>query len=64
MSAGRAQALPEPRQALGRRGAAVRYDADGVTVREDEAKLVRQGYADIFSGESLAEVARRWQAAG
>ena len=40
------------------------YDADGVTVREDEAKLVRQGYADIFSGESLAEVARRWQAAG
>lgn len=40
------------------------YEADGVTVREDEATLIKQGYVDVLAGESLAEIARRWNAAG
>ncbi|ASR87211.1 serine integrase [Mycobacterium phage LastHope] len=40
------------------------YEADGMTIRDCEADLVRQGYADILAGESLAEVARRWNTAG
>lgn len=40
------------------------YEADGMTIRDSEAELVRQGYADILAGESLGEVARRWNAAG
>lgn len=40
------------------------YESDGMTVRESEAALIRQAYADVIAGESLLEVARRWTAAG
>lgn len=40
------------------------YEADGVTIREDEAAVIKQGYADILTGESVAEVARRFTASG
>lgn len=56
------QAASQGRWVGGRR--AFGYEVDGVTIREAEAALIRQGYADILAGESLAEVARRWAAAG
>ena len=56
------QAAQQGRWVGGRR--AFGFEADGVTVREDEAALIKQGYADVLAGESLAEVARRWNAAG
>jgi len=40
------------------------YEADGKTIREAEAAIIRQGYADVLAGESLSEVARRWTASG
>ncbi|MHC9294188.1 recombinase family protein [Mycobacterium sp. LTG2003] len=40
------------------------YDADGMTIRIEEAELVRQGYADFLAGESFGEIARRWAATG
>lgn len=40
------------------------YDSDGVTVREGEARAVRDGYAAFLSGVPLAEIARTWNAAG
>jgi site-specific DNA recombinase len=40
------------------------YEADGVTIRTDEAALITQGYKNVLAGESLSEVARRWSAAG
>jgi site-specific DNA recombinase len=55
------QAATQGRWVGGRR--AFGYDADGVTIREDEAALIRQGYIDVLAGESLSEVARRWTAA-
>ena len=56
------QAAKQGRWVGGRR--AFGYEADGVTVREDEAALIKQGYADVLAGESLGEIARRWNAAG
>jgi site-specific DNA recombinase len=56
------QAAKQGRWVGGRR--AFGYEADGVTIRDAEAALIRQGYADVLAGESLAEVARRWDAAG
>lgn len=56
------QAAAQGRWVGGRR--AFGYEADGVTIRENEAALIRQGYADVLAGESLAEVARRWDASG
>jgi DNA invertase Pin-like site-specific DNA recombinase len=56
------QAAKQGRWVGGRR--AFGYEPDGMTVREDEAALIRQGYRDILAGESLSEVARRWTAAG
>ncbi len=56
------QAAAQGRWVGGRR--AFGYEADGVTVREDEAALIRRGYDDVMAGESLAEIARRWDAAG
>src|SRR5271166_5206339 len=56
------QAAERGRWRGGRR--AFGYESDGVTVREDEAAVIKQGYADLFAGESLAEIARRWNAAG
>jgi DNA invertase Pin-like site-specific DNA recombinase len=40
------------------------YDADGMTIRDAEAALIRQGFADFLAGESFGEIARRWAAAG
>lgn len=40
------------------------FDDDGVTVREDEAAAVRQGYRDVLSGLSLASIARSWNTQG
>lgn len=40
------------------------YDADGVTVRPDEANAIRAAYTDILRGVTLAAIARRWNAAG
>jgi site-specific DNA recombinase len=57
-----AQAAKQGRWVGGTR--AFGYEADGVTIREDEAALIKQGYADVMAGESISEVARRWDAAG
>ncbi len=56
------QAAKAGRWVGGRR--AFGYESDGVTIRETEAALIRQGYADVLAGESLSEVARRWNASG
>jgi DNA invertase Pin-like site-specific DNA recombinase len=56
------QAAKQGRWVGGRR--AFGYEPDGVTIRENEAALIKQGYADILAGESLSEVARRWDASG
>ena len=56
------QAAKQGRWVGGRR--AFGYEADGVTIREDEAALIKQGYADVLAGESLGEIARRWTASG
>jgi site-specific DNA recombinase len=56
------QAAKQGRWIGGRR--AFGYEADGATIREDEAALIKQGYSDVLAGESLSEVARRWNAAG
>lgn len=57
-----AQAAAQGRWVGGRR--AFGFEADGVTIREDEAALIKQGYADVLAGESLNEIARRWAATG
>jgi site-specific DNA recombinase len=56
------QAAKQGRWVGGRR--AFGYESDGVTIREDEAALIKRGYADVLAGESLGEIARRWNAAG
>jgi DNA invertase Pin-like site-specific DNA recombinase len=56
------QAAQQGRWVGGRR--AFGYEADGVTIREAEAAVIKRGYADVLSGESISEVARRWDAAG
>ncbi|BBY43255.1 recombinase family protein [Mycolicibacterium celeriflavum] len=56
------QAAEQGRWVGGRR--AFGYEPDGVTVRENEAALIRQGYAAVLAGDSLAEIARCWDAAG
>ncbi|MFD6198377.1 recombinase family protein [Mycobacteriaceae bacterium NPDC060252] len=56
------QAAKQGRWVGGRR--AFGYESDGTTIRPDEAALVTQGYSDVLAGESLGEIARRWQASG
>jgi site-specific DNA recombinase len=56
------QAAKQGRWVGGRR--AFGYEADGITICEAEAALIKQGYADVLAGESLAEIARRWDASG
>ena len=51
------QAAKQGRWVGGRR--AFGYEADGVTIRETEAALIRQAYVDVLAGESLSEVPRR-----
>lgn len=57
-----AQAAAQGRYVGGRR--AFGYEADGVTVREDEAALIKAGYDAILAGEPLTAVARTWNASG
>ena len=45
-------------------GRAFGYDPDGVTVRISEAELLQEAARDVLAGESLAEIARRWNALG
>lgn len=40
------------------------YEPDGLTIRETEAKAIREAFALILNGGALNEVARRWNAAG
>jgi len=40
------------------------YQQDRVTIREDEAAIIRQGVDAIISGESLRGLTMRWRAAG
>lgn len=40
------------------------YEKDGVTICEAEAAMIKQAYIDVLAGESLSEVARRWNASG
>ncbi len=56
------QAAKQGRWIGGRR--AFGYETDGVTVRDDEAALIKQGHADVLAGESLSEIARRWNSTG
>lgn len=56
------QAAQQGRPAGGRR--AFGYEADGVTVRESEAKHVRAAYEALVQGASLKSIAKRWNDAG
>lgn len=58
----KAQAAAEGRWRGGRRPFG--YEADGITIRPDEAALVRQATRDVLAGRSLAVIAREWTAAG
>lgn len=57
-----AQAAAQGRYVGGRR--AFGYEADGVTIRDDEAAAVKAGYEAVLAGESVATIARAWDAAG
>lgn len=56
------QAAQQGRRVGGRRPFG--YEADGMTIREDEAEALREAYAAILSGVSLARVARDWNGHG
>ncbi|MEV0765179.1 recombinase family protein [Nocardia sp. NPDC050435] len=56
------QAAARGRWIGGRR--AFGYESDGVTVRDSEAQLVREGYDDVLAGASAGFVARKWNAQG
>ncbi|QSE84076.1 recombinase family protein [Rhodococcus koreensis] len=57
-----AQAATQGRWVGGRR--AFGYEADGVTIRPDEAAAIREGYAAVLAGEPVTAVVRAWNAAG
>lgn len=40
------------------------FDEDRVTVRDDEAELIREAAARVLAGESLSSVCRDWQGRG
>lgn len=56
------QAAEKGRRTGGRRPFG--YEADGVTLRPDEAKAVESGFLEFLSGVPLAAVARGWNRAG
>lgn len=56
------QAAQQGRPAGGRR--AFGYSRDGMEIVEDEARHVRQAYADVLAGASLKSIAKRWNEAG
>lgn len=57
-----AQAAAQGRRVGGRRPFG--YEADGITIREAEAAVVRAGYESVLAGESLAAIARAWNSTG
>jgi site-specific DNA recombinase len=56
------QAAQAGRWSGGRR--AFGFEADGVTVREHEARAIRAGYEAVLAGASLSSVAAEWNALG
>lgn len=56
------QAAEAGRWSGGRR--AFGFESDGTTVRENEARLVRDAYSALLDGVSLRAIAARWNAAG
>ncbi|MFC8731573.1 recombinase family protein [Luteimicrobium sp. NPDC057192] len=40
------------------------YEPGGLSARESEARLIREGYATLLAGGSLRAIARRWNDAG
>lgn len=40
------------------------YEPDGMTIREEEAKLLQEAATDVLNGTSLNTIARRWNALG
>ncbi len=40
------------------------YESDGVTIREDEAALLRKAVDDVLAGVSVGAIARTWNASG
>ena len=40
------------------------YEADGVTIREDEGVAIRQAFDDVLAGVALSQIARDWNNAG
>lgn len=56
------QAAKDGRRVGGRRPFG--YEADGMTVREVEARAVRDGFRDFLAGVPLAEIAREWNRRG
>ena len=40
------------------------YERDGMTVREDEARHLREAYRTLIQGGSLKSIAKRWNEAG
>jgi DNA invertase Pin-like site-specific DNA recombinase len=61
-AAAQAQAARKGKRSGGRRPFG--YEQDGVTVREDEAAAIREGYRALLAGESLGAIGRAWDAAG
>lgn len=56
------QAAAQGRWVGGRR--AFGYEADGVTIRPDEAAAVEAGYRAVLAGENLTTIATAWNTAG
>jgi site-specific DNA recombinase len=52
-----AEGLPHGARSFG-------YEADGMTVNETEAALIRQAATDVLAGASLNAIARRWDESG
>jgi site-specific DNA recombinase len=57
-----AQAAAKGRRTGGRRPFG--YEDNGITVRPDEARAVREGYESFLAGVPLAEIARTWNRQG
>ena len=62
IEAAKVEAASEGRWLGGRRPFG--YEADGVTVRAEEAALIAQATDDLLVGVSLGQIARDWNAAG
>lgn len=56
------QAAQQGRPAGGNRP--VGYEQDGITIRRDEARVIKKGYRDLLAGASLRGLAADWNKAG